>query len=63
MDRLTFDRFFEKDSGTKTNVEKDLVLTQDENEMFKYLKENNFRLEQEKIPFEYVLKHIPIVCC
>lgn len=62
MDRPTFDKFFEKDSGTKTNVEKELVLTQDENEMFKYLKENNYRLEQEKIPFEYVLKHIPISC-
>lgn len=62
MDRLTFDKFFEKDSGTKTNVEKDLILTQDENEMFKHLKENNYRLEQEKIPFEYVLKHIPISC-
>lgn len=59
MDRETFDKYNEGDKGTKTYVEKDLCLTQEENEMFNYLKENNLRLEQEKIPFEYVLKKIP----
>lgn len=54
MDRDTFDKFYEGDKGKETNVEKDLCLTKEENEMFKYLKENNLRLEQEKIPFEYV---------
>lgn len=58
MDRNTFDKFFEGDKGTVTNVEKALCLTQNENEMYRYLKENNYRLEQEKIPTEYVKKRI-----
>lgn len=59
MDRQTFDLFYEGDKGTETNVEKDLRLTFEENDMFKYLKDNNLRLEQEKIPLEYSLKKIP----
>ena len=59
MNRHTFDSFYEGDKGTETNVEKDLCLTPDECEMFKYLKENNLRLEQEKIPHEYVRTKIP----
>ena len=55
MNRHTFDSFYEGDKGTETNVEKDLCLTPDECEMFKYLKENNLRLEQEKIPLEYAI--------
>ena len=53
-DRHTFNSLYEGDKGTETNVEKDLCLTSEEKEMFKYLKENNLRLEQEKIPLEYV---------
>ncbi len=59
MDRPTFDEFFEGDKGTPANIEKGLCLTPEENEMFLYLKENNFRLEQEKIPYEYTLAMIP----
>ena len=59
MDRATFDIYFEGDKGSETNIEKELCLTQEENEMFRYLKENNYRLEQEKIPFEYVIGRIP----
>ena len=59
MDRHTFELFFEEDKGTETNVEKDLFLTSEESEMFKYLKENNLRLEQEKIPHEYARTKIP----
>lgn len=58
MDRYTFDKYFEGDKGSETNVEKDLCLTQEEYDMFKYLKENNLRLEQEKIPYDYVSKQI-----
>lgn len=60
MDRNTFDSFYEGDKGTETNVEKDLCLTSEESEMFKYLKENNLRLEQEKIPLKYTLTKIPL---
>lgn len=59
MDRHTFDLFYEGDKGTETNVEKDLCLTSEESEMFKYLKKYNLRLEQEKIPLEYVRTKIP----
>ena len=59
MDRDTFDMFFEGDKGKESNVEKDLFLTPEENEMFKYLRNNNFRLEQEKIAFEYATSKIP----
>ena len=59
MDRNTFDLFYEGDKGTETNVEKNLCLTSEENVMFKYLKKNNLRLEQEKIPLDYALSMIP----
>ena len=59
MDRHTFDLFYEGDKGTETNAEKDLCLTSEESELFKYLKENNLRLEQEKIPHEYARTKIP----
>ena len=59
MDRATFDAFFEGDTGKPTNVEKELRLTPEENEMFQYLKSNNLRLEQEKIPYVYAYQRIP----
>ena len=59
MDRDTFEKYDEGDKGTKTNVEKELCLTQEELEMFRHLKKSNSRLEQEKIPFEYVVTKIP----
>lgn len=59
MDRETFDAFFEDDKGIETNVENDLCLTQEEKEMFQYLKENSYRLEQEKIPYKYATTKIP----
>jgi Uncharacterized protein conserved in bacteria len=59
MDKDTFKQFNEGDRGTETNVEKGLCLTQEENEVFRYLKDNNLRLEQEKIPLEYVVKMLP----
>ena len=59
MDRKTFEAFFEGDKGTETNVVGDLYLTLKEKEMFEYLKDCNFRLEQEKIPFEYAIDKIP----
>ena len=59
MDRYTFDKYFEGDKGTVTNVEKELCLTAEEKDMFEYLKANNLRLEQEKVPFDYITKSIP----
>lgn len=58
MDKETFDKFFEGDSGSECNVMKDLSLTPKEFEMFDFLKRHNYRLEQEKIPFNYVKEKI-----
>lgn len=55
MDRDTFDAFFEDDEGTPTNMGTPLHLTEAELELYERLKHNNWRLEQEKIPFVYVL--------
>jgi hypothetical protein len=54
MDKETFDRFFEKDMGKPSNISINLNLTDDEKQLYELLKTNNWRLEQEKIPLEYV---------
>jgi hypothetical protein len=54
MDKLTFDKFFEDDMGTLTTVSTKLNLTNEEKQLYNTLKTNNWRLEQEKIPFDYV---------
>ena len=61
MDRETFNRFYEDGIGAETNVEKVLLLTPEEEEMFDFLRGGNYRLEQEKIPFEYASSKIPII--
>ena len=54
MDKQTFDNFFECDQGTPTKISIELNLTNLEQELYNILNKNNWRLEQEKIPFEYV---------
>lgn len=54
MDRQTFDSFFEEDKGTPTNISIKLNLTDKEYQLYELLKANNWRLEQEKISFDYV---------
>jgi hypothetical protein len=54
MDKPTFEQFFEQDSGTQTKITTELNLTKEEQELYDLLRKNNWRLEQEKIPFEYV---------
>ncbi|GHT15370.1 hypothetical protein AGMMS4956_15160 [Bacteroidia bacterium] len=54
MDKQTFDRFFENDIGIPTKIKTILNLTDEEQELYKLLKDNNWRLEQEKIPQRYV---------
>lgn len=56
MDKQTFDQFFEDDRGTPTNISTKLNLTDEEQQLYDILKTNNWRLEQEKIPLEYVNK-------
>lgn len=57
MDKEAFENFFENDTGTTTNISTKLNLTDKEQELFEILKTNNWRLEQEKIPLEYVIKY------
>lgn len=57
MDKTTFEKFFENDSGKPTTDTTELKLTVEERELYNLLKLNNWRLEQEKIPLEYVYKY------
>lgn len=54
MDKKTFDSYFEDDKGTLSNLTVKLNLTYEEQLLYEILKTNNWRLEQEKIPFDYV---------
>ena len=54
MDKTTFEKFFENDSGTPTNVSTKLNLTDGEQQLYELLKANNWRLEQEKIPLYWI---------
>lgn len=54
MDNATFEKFFEEDSGSPSVVSANLLLTDEEDALYQTIKENNWRLEQEKIPFDYV---------
>lgn len=58
MDRFTFDTYYEKDSGTPSKVSVELKLTEEENILYNFLKDNNYRLEQEKIPQSLVVSMI-----
>jgi hypothetical protein len=58
MDKSTFDQFFEKDKGTPTNISIKLNLTQEEEELYQQLKLNDWRIEQEKIPLDWVKKRL-----
>lgn len=57
MDRNTFDEFFENDKGAGSKVSQLDNLTEAETELHRFLLENNYRLEQEKILNDYVIKH------
>ncbi len=57
MDKITFETFFENDKGTPTNISTKLNLTDREQELYNILKTNSWRLEQEKVPFDYVNKY------
>lgn len=58
MDQSTFDLFFEGDLGTLSVANSTLNLDEPESKLYQDLKENNYRLEQEKIPFSYVNQRI-----
>ncbi len=57
MDKKTFDIYFEDDKGTPSKLSAKLKLTDEEQLLYEILKTNNWRLEQEKIPIDYVNKY------
>jgi hypothetical protein len=57
MDKTTFEKFFENESGKPTTDTTIHNLTNKEKELYNLLKTNNWRLEQEKIPLDYVKLH------
>lgn len=57
MDEQTFSKFFENDLGSTTNISVPLNLTCEEQQVYELVKNNNWRLEQEKIPVDYVNKY------
>ena len=59
MDKATFEKFFENDTGTPTSILTKLNLTDEEQQLYDMLKVNNWRLEQEKIPLYWVKQQFP----
>jgi len=58
MDKATFNNYFEKECGTPSQINVKLNLTTEEEELYQYIKVNNYRLEQEKIPQRYVIEQL-----
>lgn len=58
MDEITFNLFFEQDSGTPTTINVENHLNDEEQYLYQRIRSNNWRLEQEKIPVEYVNKSL-----
>lgn len=58
MDKATFDKYFENDLGTPSRINAKLNLTTEEEELYSYIKTNNYRLEQKKIPQSYVVEKL-----
>lgn len=58
MDKATFDNYLEKECGTPSKINVKLNLTTEEEELYQYIKVNNYRLEQEKIPQRYVIEQL-----
>lgn len=61
MDKATFDNYFEKGCGTPSKINVKLNLTTEEEELYQYIKVNNYRLEQEKIPQRYVIEQLKCI--
>lgn len=61
MDHTTFDKYYEGDIGTQSNVSVLNHLTMEETTLYNNIKFNNYRLEQEKIPQSYVLEQVSLL--
>lgn len=61
MDTATFNLFYEGNTGVPNNVSVELNLTSDEYELYNQIKANNWRLEQEKIPQQYLVEKLKLL--
>lgn len=56
MDDQTFCKFYEGNHGVPNNVAVELNLTEEEYKLYNKIRSENLRLEQEKIPQQYLLE-------
>ena len=52
---------FNLHSRTPSKINVKLNLTTEEEELYQYIKVNNYRLEQEKIPQRYVIEQLKCI--
>ncbi len=60
MDEITFNNFFQDDKGATSTTQVTLNLTEEEYQLYNKIKDNNWRLEQEKIPLQYLKDKLKI---
>ena len=58
MDDQTFCNFYEGNHGVPNNVAVELNLTEEEYKLYNKIRSENLRLEQEKIPQQYLLENL-----
>lgn len=58
MDEATFENFYEAYEGTLSPITVDLRLTPEEKKLYERVKTENLRLEQEKIPQDWLLERL-----
>ncbi|OHX65123.1 hypothetical protein NH26_01515 [Flammeovirga pacifica] len=56
MNDVTFEDFFEGDTGTPSKIDSLPNLTLEEEKLYRKVRSNNYRLEREKIPNDHVIK-------
>ena len=61
MDETTFEHFYEAYEGTPSPITGDLRLTPQEKALYERVKTENLRLEQEKIPQEWLLQTLVLI--
>ena len=61
MDEATFEHFYEAYEGTPSSITVELRLTPEEKALYERVKTENLRLEQEKIPQDWLLQTLVLI--
>ena len=61
MDEATFEHFYEAYEGTPSSITMELRLTPEEKALYERVKTENLRLEQEKIPQNWLLQTLVLI--